>query len=39
VVLGGRAYIDIGGAALLFVIGGVVGLVVLAIYNKGRHDR
>jgi hypothetical protein len=38
VVLGGSAHIDIGGAILLFVIGGVIGLVVLAIYNKGRRD-
>ena len=37
VILGGSAHIDIGGAILLFVIGGVVGLVVLAIYNKGRR--
>ena len=39
VLLGGRAHIDLGGAILLFVIGGVIGLVVLAIYNKGKRDR
>jgi hypothetical protein len=39
VVLGGRARIDAGGAVLLFVIGGVIGLIALAVYNKGRHDR
>jgi hypothetical protein len=38
VVVGGRAHIDLGGAVCLFVVGGVVGLVVLAIYNKGRRD-
>jgi hypothetical protein len=39
VLIGGRAYIDLGGAILLFVIGGVIGLIVLAVYNKGRRDR
>lgn len=39
VILGGSAHIDIGGAVMLFVVGGVIGLVVLAIYNKGRRDR
>jgi len=38
VVLGGTMHFDIGGLILLFVIGGVVGLVVFAIYNKGRRD-
>jgi len=38
VLIGGNAHIDIGGAILLFVIGGVIGLIVLAIYSKGRRD-
>ncbi len=37
VVVGGQMHIDIGGAIALFVIGGIVGLVVLAIYNKGAR--
>ena len=37
-LFGGRAHIDIGGFVLLFLIGGVIGLVILAIYNRGRHD-
>ena len=43
VLIGGTLQIDVGGAILLFVIGGLVGLGVLAIYNKGvragRDDR
>jgi hypothetical protein len=38
VAAGGSAYIDAGGVVLLFVIGGVIGLVVNAIYQKGRKD-
>ncbi len=38
VILGGSAHIDAGGAILLFAIGGVLGLIVLAIYNRGRRD-
>ena len=38
VVLGGRAHIDPGGAVCLFVVGGILGLIVLAIYNKGKRD-
>jgi len=38
IVVGGSAHIDLGGALLLFAIGGVIGLVVLAIYNKGKRD-
>ena len=38
VMVGGSMHIDAGGAILLFVIGGVIGLIVLAIYNKGRRD-
>jgi hypothetical protein len=37
-LLGGRVNIDIGGAIALFVIGGILGLIVLAVYNKGRRD-
>ncbi len=38
VLLGGRAHADIGGLVVLFLIGGIIGLVVLAIYNRGRRD-
>lgn len=38
VLFGGRVHADLGGLVLLFLIGGVVGLVVLAIYNRGRRD-
>lgn len=37
-VLGGRAHLDIGGALCLFVVGGLIGLAVLAIYNQGKRD-
>lgn len=38
VMIGGSMHIDIGGAIMLFVIGGIVGLVVLAIYKKGKNS-
>jgi hypothetical protein len=38
VLIGGQMHIDPGGAICLFVVGGLIGLAVLAIYNKGRHD-
>ncbi len=38
VMLGGRMHIDIGGALCLFVVGGLIGLAVLAIYNKGARE-
>ena len=38
VLMGGHMHIDLGGAILLFVIGGIIGLVVLAVYNKGQRD-
>ncbi len=38
VAAGGRARIDPGGAVCLFVVGGLIGLVVVMIYNKGRRD-
>lgn len=37
VLVGGRMHIDLGGAVLLFLIGGGIGLLVLWIYNKGRQ--
>ncbi len=36
-LVGGSAYIDIGGAIMLFVIGGLIGLGVNAIYNMGAR--
>jgi len=39
VLVGGSVHIDIGGAIALFLIGGVIGLVVLAIYNKGKNTK
>ncbi|MEM6671733.1 MAG: hypothetical protein AAF726_02755 [Planctomycetota bacterium] len=38
VALGGHATIDLGGFVLLVLIRGVFGLVVNAIYQKGRKD-
>jgi hypothetical protein len=38
VLLGGHAHADVGGLILLFVIGGIIGLIVLSVYNKGRND-
>ena len=37
-LFGGSAHIDAGGVLILFVIGGVIGLVVNAIYQKGKRD-
>lgn len=39
VLIGGRMHIDFGGAIMLFVVGGVIGLVIFSIYNKGRNSR
>jgi hypothetical protein len=39
VLIGGSATINLGGAVILFVIGGVIGLVVLVIYNRGHRNR
>ena len=39
VLCGGTAHIDLGGAIALFVIGGIIGLIINMIYNKGRRDR
>ena len=38
-LFGGTMYIDLGGAVILFVIGGGLGLAYLAIYSKGRDLR
>ena len=38
VLIGGQMHIDIGGAIALFVVGGLMGLIVLAIYNKGARE-
>jgi hypothetical protein len=38
VLLGGRVHADFLGLVALFVIGGIIGLIVLAIYNRGRRD-
>jgi hypothetical protein len=38
VLLGGSVHADIGGLICLFVTGGIIGLVILAIYNRGRRD-
>jgi hypothetical protein len=38
VLLGGSMYINLGGVILLFVIGGIIGLVILAVYSKGQSD-
>ena len=36
VAFGGTAHLDLGGVVILFVIGGLIGLVVNAIYKKGK---
>ena len=38
VIVGGKVHADILGLLALFVIGGVIGLIVLAVYNHGRRD-
>lgn len=38
VLFGGHAHADGGGIMMLFVIGGIVGLIARAIYNRGRRD-
>lgn len=37
-VLGGSVNIDFGGAMMLLIIGGIIGLIVNWIYQKGRQD-
>jgi hypothetical protein len=38
VLFGGSAHIDLGGFVILLVIGGLIGLLVNWIYQKGRRD-
>lgn len=38
VLLGGSAHIDFVGVILLLLIGGVLGLIVNWIYQKGKKD-
>ena len=38
VLVGGHMRLDLGGAIMLFVIGGVIGLVVHAIYKRGANS-
>jgi hypothetical protein len=37
-IIGGSVHIDCGGMVCLFVIGGIIGLIGLACYRRGRHD-
>ncbi|MEO5916967.1 MAG: hypothetical protein ABIS50_22250 [Luteolibacter sp.] len=37
-ICGGSAHLDLGGVVILFVIGGVIGMVANWIYQKGRKD-
>ena len=37
-LFGGTAHIDLGGLVILLVIGGLLGLLVNWIYQKGRRD-
>ena len=37
-LFGGSVHLDVGGVVILFVIGGIIGLVVNWIYQKGRRD-
>lgn len=39
VLFGARVHINLGGAILLFLGGGAVGLIALAFYNRGKSDR
>jgi len=38
VVLGGRVHLDVGGALMLFLVGGVIALMVRAGYIRGQRD-
>jgi len=38
VMCGGSMHINLGGAILLFVIGGVLGLIGYAIFNRGYQQ-
>lgn len=37
-MMGGNVHVDAGGACCLFTTGGLIGLLVLWIYNKGRES-
>ena len=37
-VFGGSVHLDLGGVVILFVVGGIIGLLVNWIYQKGRND-
>lgn len=37
-LFGGSVHLDFGGVLILFLIGGIIGLVVNWIYQKGRRD-
>jgi hypothetical protein len=39
VVVGGTLHFDVSGLILLFIIGGVMGLIAVSIYNKSRRRR
>lgn len=38
VLFGGSAHLDFFGAILLLLIGGIIGLIVNWIYQKGKKD-
>ena len=38
VALGGHAHLDLVGVVMLLLLGGVLGLIVHWIYQKGRRD-
>ena len=38
-LFGGNVHADLGGLILLFIIGGALGLLYRAIYNKGRNSK
>ena len=37
-IFGGTSHADFGGFVILFILGGIIGLIVRAIYKKGRED-
>lgn len=37
-IFGGNVRLDLGGVVILFIIGGVIGLVANWIYQKGKKD-
>ena len=37
-MVGGTLYFDVSGLFLLFIIGGVTGLIVWAVYNRIRRN-